>query len=132
MHAENKYFNKTSFYVHALLSMTVLSTHVIDHIIWWRSYSKMKFIDLFLAISQRNWELPWCINLLPVSACSLKLSQQHLLLVLQWQKEAAIATILGLSQQLDNPPFLQILIYKAVYYLLRFEQLSLIKINDIS
>lgn len=28
-----------------------------------------------------------------------ELSQQHLLLVLQWQKEAAIATILGLSQQ---------------------------------
>lgn len=73
MHAENKYFNKTSFYVHALLSMTVLSTRVTDHIIWWRSYSKMKFIDLFLAISQRNWELPWCINLLPVSACSLRI-----------------------------------------------------------
>lgn len=54
MNAENKYFNKTSFYVHALLSMTVLSTRVIDHIIWRRSYLKMKFIDLFLAISQRN------------------------------------------------------------------------------
>lgn len=126
-----------TFYVHTWLSMTVLSTQVIDHIIWQRSYSKMKFIDLFLAISQRTWELPWCINFV---ACLCMQSENYPYLA---TPALGITVTTGRCNrnnpspfrqaekqpqhpwQVDNPPFYKSRFKnRAVYHLLRFEQLS--------
>lgn len=126
-----------TFYVHTWLSMTVMSIQVIDHIIWRRSYSKMKFIDLFLAISQRTWELPWCINFV---ACLCMQSENYPYLA---TPALGITVTTGRCNrnnpkpfrqaekqpqhpwQVDNPPFYKSRFKnRAVYHLLRFEQLS--------